>query len=441
MYWEDKDMHSYEQEVIVPPVAIDKCTANNMKKALLQSLPVPLQTILDAGLIPCLQLCADSVSANYLIAKMIDQELAEVPVLFTRCLQHQAACSISAMTVPLGIVSPVRVINSGYHLRRLRDAIRAAIDKRFVWERHSAANIEDQRRTQLLLDRCYTGSLACKPRTKIGKDIGECPEVRKKESKELSRMFTGDIRDRSRIVHNCTGCCASRQQALDRACDAFCKTIERRIQTPAQNRWLQLTPVISLFLVMGRFHNILAEAELNLVGDSLDNHKEINERAEVLQEEPDDNLDLEARRVGAPESNKAFRIANSRRHRKMKNWLASPEDQDNLLIWACIARPTMMFHYHFSKAASLHGIDSNGYTAMWNCATMVNSTPLLILEQLSRSFSPGSVQAADVWGLATAFKGPFEEWQPSFLARSMWCCRRVMGNIWRRFILRLRGWP
>ena len=198
------------------------------EKALLQSLPVPLQTILDAGLIPCLQLCADSVSANYLIAKMIDQELAEVPVLFTRCLQHQAALSISAMTVPLGIVSPlfcaVRVINSGYHLRRLRNAIRAAIDKRFVWEQHSAANIEDQRRTQLLLDLCYTGTLACKPCTKTGEDIGECPEVCKKESKELSRMFMGDIRDRFRIVHHCTGCCASRQQALDRACDAFLQT-------------------------------------------------------------------------------------------------------------------------------------------------------------------------------------------------------------------------
>ena len=429
-------MSPHEQEVVVPPVVIDRCTANSMQKALLGSLPVPLRTIVDSALFSCVQLCADSVSANYLVAKLINQELEEIPVLFTRCLQHQAALSISAMTVSLGIVSPlfcaVRVMNSGQHLRRLREAIRAAIDKRFVWERHSAAKAEDQARTRLLLDHCYTGTLACKPCTKDG-NIGECPEVRKKESEELCRMFTGNICDRSRIVHNCCpGCCESREQALDRACNALCKPIERRIQTPAANRWLQLTPVISLFLVLGRFHNILAEAELNLVGDSLDHHKALSEQTEMLQEERDDQPDLEARRVGAPESNKAFHIAHARRHRKMINWLASPEEQDNLLIWACIARPTMMIHYHFFKAGSLHGVDSNGYTSMWNCARMVNSTPLFILEQLSRSFSPGSVQTADVWGLATAFKGPFEEWQPSFLARSMWCCRRVMGNIWRR---------
>ena len=253
LHWDDADLNVRTEEVLLSPVALDAKTADCTFEGLRARSPLPFDKIAQAATLPCVQLCADSVVGNFKIFKHLSRVLGpQVPLLFTRCLQHRAALCMSALTKPLNVISPmfctVRVVNSGFHHRRLRAAVRAVIAECFVWERREAPNQEDLAMTARLLDECFLSNLAREGGEEHGAD------QRKAEAECLKRMFTGDIRNRCRICHHCRGCCTSLENAIDNMVDAIMKPLERRFQTPSANRWLQLSPVLAKFVWLRAFH-------------------------------------------------------------------------------------------------------------------------------------------------------------------------------------------
>ena len=68
-HWETPGMVTHAREIVMPPRAIDRCTASNIMAGLEITTPLPLDRILGPGLFTCLQLGADSAASNILVMK------------------------------------------------------------------------------------------------------------------------------------------------------------------------------------------------------------------------------------------------------------------------------------------------------------------------------------------------------------------------------------
>ena len=78
---------------------------------------------------------------------------------------------------------------------------------------------------------------------------------------------------------------------------------------------------------------------------------------------------------------------------------------------------------------------------MWNCITFKRSRPLEVLERLSLSFVIDHVDQDAVWGLMMLFKGNDQTWSGALRQVATRSAHRLMGQLWRRFVVRLRSWP
>ena len=441
MHWEDAALTTFSQEIVLSPTVIDRCTADNLYAAVSAKSPVPLTTLAHCSLFPCLQLASDAASSNYLFVKYVSNLLGDVPILWTRCLNHQASLALCSVTSHLGMLGPmfcsVKVLNSGFHLRRIRSACKEIPRKRFRRDTVNAPNPAHARRARRLLNWCYCGSLACRP----GKD-GKPPAKRVREAEELLVMFSGDISDLYLIVHHCRpGCCSSDDEAIAKALNALFRPLLRRLPVPAANRWLQLAPVLATFVVLGHFHKLLAQAELLLVGQQLESFDGdlFESAADIARaEEPEDKA---AREVGAPESANSFRIQNRKRQKKAREWLANAQEQQKLLIWACVARPTLTLHYELLKHGSIKAMTTDERPSMWTAVRMKDSVAVRVLCQLSLCFDTSSTKCDETWGIVIDLHGGFDDWGHQLSKLATWSAHRVAGQLWRRFIVRLRTWP
>lgn len=431
LHYEDKAMHVSSHEVVYAPVVVERATADNLLAGLTSRHPAPLASLLESGLFGCLQVSTDAASTNYKIVKHWAESLApHILVLWVRCLQHQAALAMSSMSRLLDLVGPlfclVRLLHSGHHMRQLRRHIHTIIDENLVWEIKERPDPVDRERLHRLLEWCHWDGLASR---RDGDGISTCCEVRRAEANELEACFTGDITS-DLIIHHCPeGCCQSRQAAVERCTNAFMAPLERRLQVPSLNRWLQLSPVVALICVLCAIHRLLPRGELaftNLAGGA---------------DDEEDPADVEARAVGAPQSMGAERVTDSRRQRKAREWLATTSTLSTLLIWVSVGRLVMVIHYELFQCGTLNRTDKDGKTALQKCIDMMKSRPLRILCKLAKSLDVGTAEHQEIWPLFESFLGPINATGRNLAALCTAAVHRAVGNLWRRFVVRLRSWP
>ena len=119
-------------------------------------------------------------------------------------------------------------------------------------------------------------------------------------------------------------------------------SLERRLQVPSLNRWLQLSPVVALICVLCAIHRLLLRGELAFKSPAGD------------ADDEEDPADVEARAVGAPQSMGAERVTDSRRQRKAREWLAKSSRLSTLLIWVSVGRLVMVIHYELFSCGTLN---------------------------------------------------------------------------------------
>ena len=198
--------------------------------------------------------------------------------------------------------------------------------------------------------------------------------------------------------------------------------------------------VLATFVVLGHFHKLLAQAELLLVGQQLESFDGdlFESAADIARaEEPEDKA---AREVGAPESANSFRIQNRKRQKKAREWLANAQEQQKLLIWACVARPTLTLHYELLKHGSIKAMTTDERPSMWTAVRMKDSVAVRVLCQLSLCFDTSSTKCDETWGIVIDLHGGFDDWGHQLSKLATWSAHRVAGQLWRRFIVRLRTW-
>ena len=437
LYWSDCNGVDHQQELIYAPAVVQGTTADDLFSAITARQLVPFEHLAGGAHLCCYQPCSDSVSANIKVVKYINETLPPgILILWGRCLQHQCAIALAAMTKYLNIVGNmfcvVKVLYSGQHMRELLAAIAIIIEQRFEWLPGQEPEEADVLRVRKLCAVCHLKVFA--------KDGADTSGIKVKEADDLCSMFTSDVRCWKKIRHKCRGCCASRDEALAKTIAAYTAPLKRRLHTPAINRWGTVAPVVVTLLSLLSFHGIIAQAELRLIGKDPSNFA-------PEESDADDEADLAAHRVGQDQTMRSQRLQARRRLKRAREWLVDPVTQQCLMIWACVGQQAMRVHFHLFASGSINQSSVDNETdepkkpALFQLCGMRESRALEVIGILSRSFFAWAPAAAAIWGLAESFHGPMSHWSHDMCRRVTTTVNRVIGNLWRRFYVRLRSWP
>ena len=189
----DAQGHRREEEVILPPVALQSTTADACLGGIQHCLPQGLQDVFANSQLGCLQITSDAASSNHLIVKHLATRLpANIGLLYHRCFQHQAHLCITFATMYLAFLGKLfataRVLSDAHHLRRLRVAARRVLEQKLE-RRVCQPSEENAQRMSVLIDSCYlqgTAGTHCKNKLET--------------AKLLKKAFSGDIRVSDVIV-------------------------------------------------------------------------------------------------------------------------------------------------------------------------------------------------------------------------------------------------
>lgn len=417
--WGERDGAVNKEEIIMAPCVLARQTAACIVAALLARCPLALDSICDSGCRTCVQLIGDSVSANRLAMRHLQNILpASCPILVSFCLQHQAALALRRTTTSMGFVgslySTVMILHSGTHLRALEISVGQLLDQKLEVLVGVEPRGEDVARFDALLEACYTDAAEAKR------------SLRRKEGDELKVMFSGDIR-RARILHHCAGatCCTDRAHSVHRATSAFMAPLNRRLPIPSLNRWLTLQPLICVFLVIMRLHNILARAEAQVVGTV------VRAPSAPVEQDPD---------IQAEHPEDEYRNQQRRRKARMQSFLSHSETVPKLTIWVSLARGVMDLHFVLFKRGALVGRHATDESALFQLCHKPGNPVATAICDLSTCFIAGSAGAA-IWKMAVTLMGDPSFWNARLLQLAVTSRNCLLGNLWRRFVVRLRSWP
>ena len=247
-------------------------------------------------------------------------------------------------------------------------------------------------------------------------------DARRRDGDTLLIFFNGDWHSWP-PVHHCQGpsCCSSREAAVKKGVQAYMLLLRRRVPIPALNRWLQVFPVVTLFLVLMSVHNLFSRAELIVAG--LDDAKQ--------PAEPDSDSDPDTR-VGAPADNKEHRRQARRRERRLREWAAAEDSCACLLIWTCVVSHLMTLHYYLFKCGALHGRDANGLSALFNLCSMKKSKAVELLRTMERCMDPANPEHKFVFGCALTMFGASATWPARLLRKAVVTVHLACGGLFRR---------
>ena len=75
------------------------------------------------------------------------------------------------------------------------------------------------------------------------------------------------------------------------------------------------------------------------------------------------------------------------------------------------------------------------------CPGLASSLCLYALRRFCHCFQIGSSAYEEVWGAAVHLLGPMHLWPPAVLKDAVGIVNELIGNLFRRFIVRLQAWP
>lgn len=138
----------------------------------------------------------------------------------------------------------------------------------------------------------------------------------------------------------------------------------------------------------------------------------------------------------APQSISSARREDRKRKRRVREWLAAPSTLDTLVVLVCVAKPVIELLYYLFKNGS---INPNGAPAMFRCCQLATSRVVRMFTKLANGFDKRRV-GHGTWDLAVALWGDMSTWPKERLKCCTISASIVMGNLWRRFVVRLRTW-
>ncbi len=359
------------------------------------------------------------------------------------CKQHVTGLVLAPLTVfckwLCSLFSTVKLMHVGswyqHYLEGLHLNIRASI-VRLESEHDLPPTQEDYTRNARVLELCYYSKdlhVLNISQSDVEKQEAEMAN-RLRHGRKLLEVCAGDWRS-NHISHWSCGCCTSDAEAAQCVFQACMPIIGHAIATPALNKWTQVWPAASQFVLGGCLHNLLPRSveyahTLTVPLNAFD----VEEEDEAPQGQDD------GRDVGLPrDERRAQQQEKAARSKKPLEWVTGKSFLPDLLVWLCVARHVMVLHYFlFRDASSMKFVPPEGapeaerHPPVFDFCNVGRSRASLALSKLSGLLFGGLDGHQDGWGIMYDRYGT--EW-PASTARLARCgIFLVYGNLWRRLV-------
>ena len=242
-------------DVIVPPVALESTSAENLKAGLLRHLPFSLSGLRQGADQFALIVNSDSAAS----CLRLGRHLAElVPTLPSPCLMHQGCLSMMAVFRLGGVMSSIFCTTLLLRRRRVQALLRKALH-RYVSEHvkitYDPPSPEERQRVEALMGLLYP-FLA--QRTKPAADGQVARTARISAWRRLRRLLSGPLGS-AEVRHYCpVGCHSGEQQVRDQLeQDVTCLFLDHPPPVPAWNKWSKVVPPLAWLAVFMSLHTLL----------------------------------------------------------------------------------------------------------------------------------------------------------------------------------------
>ena len=113
----------------------------------------------------------------------------------------------------------------------------------------------------------------------------------------------------------------------------------------------------------------------------------------------------------------------------------------SLQLWLALARPILHLHYDLFGTGRLHGKVKEGGRSVWSYSLRATSLPWRLVTSYARSTDESHPDHRAMWALPLCFLGEMRTWRLPLLKRLVTCLQITMGQLWRRFVVRLQTFP
>jgi len=363
---------------------------------------------------------------------------AHILAASVKCCQHGAGLVLSPVTVFLELLCPLfcsaKQTQQGEFIDALLKVVDGLVEENLHVETEERPDPAWRAYAEEVLEHCYyTIDLPHSGMTDEElEQYRQQDRRRRAEGEELMTCLSGNWKEPATnfkaLIHHCLGplCCPlGRPQSVKRTQVALRKTVIRRVETPALNRWLQVFPVVCFFALLLSIHGLFVAAWLRTVGENM----------EYVGE------DSEGESLGAPvDATAAQRKKEGKRKKKAHRFLASEFTLNTLFLWLCVCAPVMQIHYKLFKASSnLSGMD--GSRIVYELTDFAKSLPVKVMKLLASALDVTTAEHRQVFALLIALLGPFARWPQKLQEQARVCLLIVISQLWRRLVWPFTQWP
>lgn len=321
--FERAGLETKDLDIIMPVSVIESTSAETLKAALFQRLPVSLSQMMQNADRFTLVLNTDSGPSCLRLGRHL---ASLVPTLSAPCRMHQGCLAMVAVFTLAGVMSALFCTSLLLRRRRVQTLMRKALHRhirehlKIVYEPTPAADRDHVASVLELMERMLA------LRLKKNRDGSHNVTKRISALRQLKRFLGGPL-SASSIVHYCPyGCHASQEEAADE--------LERNLNllfldspppVPAWNKWAKVVPPLLWFACFMSLNMLLQGVIVALTT--------LNAPSHDLEFDPDDLVGLD--------DQKTFLRQEQARFTRAKRFLTAEPTRDKLMSLALTLVPTL----------------------------------------------------------------------------------------------------
>ena len=426
-----------EKDLVLKPEALEFKTAAGLYAGLGHSMMPTLWGIITGSIkvvgVVFLNTGSDHASSNLmLLAHLANIAPGNVLMLPGLCKQHGAALCLSPVAKDLEIICGLYCLSKLFRgdtfRRQFQGGMKVAIDAALNRVLHEddpnfEPDGEDAAHATGILEATYYKRDLRTTKEDTRQGLEEKDKYRRAQGRQLHLFCPGNWRKR-RLLHVCRGCCASRQETVDKIYKMLVGMKFDSLSVPALNKWLSLYPLACDLVFMLSFHRVFLDALVYAL-----------KRTTVEQE--DLSGFSEGETLGAPQDDQGFWHKQERRRAlKALGWIEDRATYQALMLFVHSTGAVIYLHYWCFKHVQTPpaGCERSPIFDLCNPSSPDNVGVKVLMELTTMMFE-------SAWGFMRSVFGEFSGWPAALRRSARGVVFALAGTVWRRFVKAFEMWP
>ena len=420
-----------EDDIVIPPTALEENTASNMYGALKAMLPAACADLM-FGHVPlhirmvALNPGSDRFSANaMLVAHLEEASPDNVIILPGWCKQHDTGNCLAPVVSALNLINPSYCLakrmrackfnqrfEAGMKLELLDHLVHMKASEHPEWRPRES----DSQLARQVLELAYFDRDIRKPGDAEGADDHAAGLLRRRVGEQLLRECLGNWKKKKVIFWDRASDArpefTTREEAVEHTFGLLKSVAFHVLGDPALNKWLSVWPLLCRMVTMMSFHRLFLRA--------------IRHACKVVEGEDDDLSDFsDGERLGAP-SKDAWHKQERRRDLKTLAWVEEPTSNFHSMLFVHACSCVIRLHFKFFKDAQRSPFYGDK-SLIFNLAGAESVARKVVAELWA-------ILKGERWGPLEVMFGKFRMWPVKWQEQARQVALSLIGQLQHRLI-------